>query len=547
MKNLIILPSSDSIKSKLKKSAICDILLTDTMCYGTINTNNTEVKINIKQFYTDLNYFGELNDLLLNTKKYLSNYDLKIVIDNQEIDLTDAIVSDCSYEVFSIIGIVNRIRELNKEKSYERILIFGNNNQYKLLSKVLSLVDLPVKHFVQRSFVSKDISQRIKILLKGAYLNLKLKSNVNIENKILTYFGASYYYKKISDCKAFDILTINGVTTKDQLKGINSSRNFNLINWKSFIYPIIKTKFKGDNNKKDIISIIIDQIIDNYYTKSQLLAHSFYSKLSKTRPLSILFTNPSFIEAGVLIQVCKDLNIQTLLLNGGAFSIIQQYITPQVNNYLVWGNYYKDVLIENGIDSERIIISGSPFINFENRNISDKKIQSIGIVSTGFTNGYGNEYWRVIAKGIEHIKNAKFVIRPHPLEDNNSFYDYLKIWFKNISYEIDQSFSLNDFLFSCELIIHQSSTVGIEAIARGIPSIDIDPFDVNKNAPFNCFTIPVKIQTENQLQGAINFYMNENWHQTFSEQSKLFIDNLYNLTGKESLMTTCKILEADIL
>ena len=81
--------------------------------------------------------------------------------------------------------------------------------------------------------------------------------------------------------------------------------------------------------------------------------------------------------------------------------------------------------------------------------------------------------------------NYNISIRPHPLEQIDSYNQYKKHWFKEYAsrVEIDETLALSEWLINQRIIISPTSTSSLEAYLLGIPIINID--ELAGNADYN--------------------------------------------------------------
>jgi surface carbohydrate biosynthesis protein len=175
--------------------------------------------------------------------------------------------------------------------------------------------------------------------------------------------------------------------------------------------------------------------------------------------------------------------------------------SPKVNeiirDYFVWGLAYKELLLQTkSIDEQKIHITGHPKMDVLKKNLTPKAIAKSAIlfcsnftVANGFLKnesmiagmekagviGASSYYDGLVEMKREFIDLAKelansgseVIFRPHPFEDTKFYLDV----FKETNVTLDLSNDAIDSIDKSFVVIQNSSTTGIEAILRNVPTI----------------------------------------------------------------------------
>ena len=193
----------------------------------------------------------------------------------------------------------------------------------------------------------------------------------------------------------------------------------------------------------------------------------------------------------------------------------------------VQGNAIKRKLIDNGIDSSRITVTGNPLFDkyFALRKITRKEAM-LSINSSDFTTSDIHEYKIIVycTEVIEYIygkdylykinttlkatfdslcNNIKIVIKLHPAESKESK-KYYKELFNGDRYFIVEDINLGNLFRSASLMIAHFSATIMETIAVGTPVLMIDINCDNSRHEYIPYHDMVVAQTEEQIVYKIN-------------------------------------------
>ena len=374
-------------------------------------------------------------------------------------------------------------------------------------------------------------------LLKNPKLNIFIFDfRINIR-KLKQYLLSQFTIKKDNiDIFFFEIFRdLNLRIKKRTLKHIENNYKIwlkeikiNKIN-KKFIYndfnlwPIVK--------KKIITAIKTDfrRIIENCLIIEFLLKH---------KKINLIILNSSDIEFEYLhVLVSNNLNISSLIIDHGLPGLDTVPLTPFPNpftKYAIWGGTHKQAFVQKGINSERIIRTGSPrfdkYIQINNNPQLKSKIKKlvfedfhIGInkkivflsppLSFFFNFGaYPSEIEKIITcilKGIKNLSNIYLIIKLHPMDESLDLYNELIEEFGINNASAVRHYNSFNLLVSCDCLITKYSTIGLEAMILGKPVICLNFYKekihyiVNKAAfeLSNCNELPSIIKNffENPL------------------------------------------------
>lgn len=543
---LIVTPHHSALIAHIQAypDGVHDVLFTSQMCTGTCTIAGGKVESTVVDYSSDVNFFKRVAYLFREVKESLEQYDLTTLAHSVKLDLTSALISDLSYAILQKVLLAERVMDLHKNKSYTDILFSGDDELHARTASALKRIGYPVMYIGpdrKPSYRLIPVTEKLRFAVKSLILQAKMTSlKSRVKGNILAYISTPYYAKKLIATQSVSITDIMfGVSSKKQAKKVHGISYGTLITWRSVLIkiysqPRVKDLVYPAARKKTVISFFVSEALPPLYCKAQMLIDSYIDMLKKISPSVILVTMPSIVDCACLIITARALGIPVAVLNAGALTILDQYLIPPVDKYFAWGAYYRSLLIEKGVSERDIVVTGTPFNEMPHDEIEfSDKVNRIGIVGAGFLYGTGNSYWKLIADGLRgNFQNIEVIIRPRPWENTKDFYRMLVLWFDGIPYQVDTQGEVSGFIRYCDLIFHHNSTVGIEAILQGKPAIDVDLFGENRNAPFDLFTLPMRVKNSSDFIRSLKYFQKDKeWHKHFKEERKTFLMSLFASTG----------------
>lgn len=248
---------------------------------------------------------------------------------------------------------------------------------------------------------------------------------------------------------------------------------------------ILNQKIRDFANKEGYNIILPVDMLMNIVSRflAELKWQSFVLRLLRPRRILIVDGIPDG-----LIVAAKKRGVKTYELQHGFISYVKsEYIIssnfrhlknkmPVTDYVCVFGNYFKDFLLQSGFwDKENIIVLGSASV--EKKRASSKPIFDFNRIEAIFT---GQPSMFSHSKFFLHEMSklsfcGKIYIKPHPLErlENINFYKKLVEDNKNKFAFVQPSENIMDSLNEKNLLISYYSTTLIEAAALGYPCITI--------------------------------------------------------------------------
>ena len=246
-------------------------------------------------------------------------------------------------------------------------------------------------------------------------------------------------------------------------QGFPVAGGFNLI-FKTFILKIKIRKYSFNqlvdiNFKK--LCLEYDQMLEKWLIKSQVSA-------------IIVPNDVSFFERR-LIRIAKNNNIPSFVfLHGlpGRYNIIDDNRTDYL---IVWGDKIKENYINNGFNTNKILVSGHPNYSLTKKiNLLPTSFDNVLVLTKSLNGNHHSDgvvlgdrgnlilYLLSIENVLRRLGVNRVRYRPHPSENIKWYQQYLDPVFF-----IPDTYLLNDAINNATLIIGPTSTIFLESLFRG--------------------------------------------------------------------------------
>jgi hypothetical protein len=356
---------------------------------------------------------------------------------------------------------------------------------------------IKAKNTVQKSRYKKIFNSKTQIRLDTF---LKSKNNIpSLKNKLL-FIVPTFYRRKFFDTKKkiftngeYIQQSIINLLDNDQVVGIDVDYTFSgdkkiLQERLAEIIPWIPFEYFINNNKNKMHSIFVTNYLNlisssNFqqlfiYDEISLwpvIKHTFYEMsfgpyipfylkiidsfkkyFSMEPPKSVFLPYETGPMALAIIAVCKKLGIQTIgIQHGYIYKYSSMYcFGPFINKdhnssfpipdkTLLFGDYVKQMLIDDGYPAEKLVVFGNPAF-FDLEKITDiidpKKLQNFFSIRSNqkiilFTTGklqrcytghgkydYDEQIWKKLLQSFGNDSNYYIILKPHPAEKNIAIY-----------------------------------------------------------------------------------------------------------------------------
>ena len=287
---------------------------------------------------------------------------------------------------------------------------------------------------------------------------------------------------KISDIR-LKIISIQKFYDKDQDNNYKKEKR-KIRLWSK---KIKKLKSKNSNLIKQIFGIYFVNLL-----KQRLkFVHASENLLSQNKIKTIISSDTSDSRCRIIVGLSNSFNIKSLEVQYGAYSneaIEFKYFISDL--IFVWGKKHKDLMINFGIEPQRIIVTGPLRLDFYQNLFSKPINKSVLYIPTHSmppsVPKIVNKMNLWFNKLVKNNPDFNFIAKPHPLDKFNSIEKS-----RNLRI-LDSKEDLRKYVFNCDYVITCGSTLTLDAIILNKKVIMLNPtgwesfsYEVWKNFPIS--------------------------------------------------------------
>lgn len=342
-------------------------------------------------------------------------------------------------------------------KTPKALFLCGSNHHLILFNSILKELDgWNSVFYINQSYINASKSKDMKKIL----CDLKLKHEFipKEDMKSIMQYVSSIFEKENPDIV---------ITPHDQT-------------------PMARLFIKISNSMSIPTLMVQDGLFDFNYKREILLKNRTHNRMKffLNLPLQLL----RFLKSKKSLKY--KINTIWFELKHGKKGTKTIYGTGESTKIAVFGDSTKEFLVSMGVNSNKIVITGSPKFDplfFKNqevknqetnkRNNNPKKVLVLTqpMVEAGFWTGKQREsFIRSIIDSTSNIDNIELIFKLHPLEHK---VDYEKIVKFHRNVEVIKNSPLDDIIQSSDLCITIFSTAGLEAMILKKPLIIINLFN----------------------------------------------------------------------
>lgn len=238
--------------------------------------------------------------------------------------------------------------------------------------------------------------------------------------------------------------------------------------------------------------------------------------LVRYRVKSLLLTSDAHHGERLFTLIANQLDIPSLVIQHGATLDEWGYVPLYATRFAAWGNSSRQWLIEKGVPSEKIVVTGSPRSDqFVCRNLSMSREDFCSQMSIPISD------WLIlwVVDPIPETKNrvilqrligviralpwAHLIIRPHPGSPQVSWLTDIVTGQERVLVSSVEE-NLYDLLSIVDMVIIQCSTVGIEAMLFDKPVLIFEPGPIAEtNVLYENTEAVVRVTTDEQLHQVV--------------------------------------------
>ncbi len=243
------------------------------------------------------------------------------------------------------------------------------------------------------------------------------------------------------------------------------------------LWPILKSIFRDLN-----FTIFKNYIYRLNVTKKIILSYNPKAIVVLNNPQDIIYNAKKF---GVPVISMQCASVEDLIYLG----------LVSADRVTVDGEYWKNILINRGMLSYKILVTGQPRFDIVFKNMDyykrekrrslfnklgiDKKKKLIVFVGNPITPSMGlfefeyRESIRMVYRAVKNEKGVQLLIKMHPFECNFRIYTEIAKEMGLCGISIVNDIDKWELLFACDVLITHASTMGYDAIIVDKPVISL--------------------------------------------------------------------------
>jgi len=158
---------------------------------------------------------------------------------------------------------------------------------------------------------------------------------------------------------------------------------------------------------------------------------------------------------------------KTLVIQHGFPGLHYAYVPVFANYLAVWGHEHFQWFSNNGVPEEKLIVTGNPRFDTIQYTPCRHKERPSKVVLLTSINRQVNENLLVFTLEALNDLNIPLLIKPHPSDNMTVHLEPIIRDFHVMAKVVNRGMQLKDIIHSCDIVITENSTAGVEALALG--------------------------------------------------------------------------------
>jgi UDP-N-acetylglucosamine 2-epimerase len=222
--------------------------------------------------------------------------------------------------------------------------------------------------------------------------------------------------------------------------------------------------------------------LKNRYNNIRALIDYLEILIAQSSLKGILIGNDTTSQGKALSLICQRKRVPVYAIQHGLITRDWTHRMHSVDTFFTFGQKSKDILVENGMDQEKIIVSGAPYLDsFKPQDFLKPTVKPyILVLLSGYGHGTSFEHYQDILALLFRFFSANpklaFVIKPHRKEKREMYLQKIaKLNLQNVRViDEDSSKTVFDYIAESSLVITGNSYTALESMLLDKPVISID-------------------------------------------------------------------------
>ena len=260
------------------------------------------------------------------------------------------------------------------------------------------------------------------------------------------------------------------------------------------------------------------------------------------------------------VMVADKLRIPSLLVLHGPttapFSDIKLPI--YATKAAIWGELTKKWFVEKGCSPSKLVITGCPrFDEYVKKNpktihrVGARKLQLMRkkktiMIAAGPLQTSGHRLLvEPLISSLNQLNDIQLVIKLHPLDQNpDLYYPVIRNMKSSVPVSIVRDFDLHSLLRLCDVVVTESSTVGLEAMILGKPVISINFSDSPDILPYAKSGAAISVYRPSALLEALKKVLyDKRVQRKLKDAQKKFVQRYASTPGEASQLVVKLLMD----
>ena len=285
-----------------------------------------------------------------------------------------------------------------------------------------------------------------------------------------------------------------------------------------------------------------------------IYVNGFDAFLESTRPSCIVFDYEHLHPWAVLALIARRRGVKTLNLMHAEIYSRYAWAPLLSSEIAVWGELQRKSLLSYGVLPEQIKVCGCPRLKPDikvdvvsvRKRLGLDASRPIALLATNpIAWEYREKQVRVFAGATKGVERVQGVVRLHPSEKIEA-YSQLAIECSWLKFLDANSWTLEEALKISRVIVNHDSTVGDDALAYGVPVIELDVLPIgltNGKKLVDEAKCPLA-RCESELRKEIaRIVLDDAVFESLIEASRPFVHNLFFAFGEQAAENTANAIK----
>lgn len=516
------------------------------------------VKFKMEDDYETDSLYINLDKLAIKISKKICE---NLKINYRGVNLMDLIYFELYHIIHLSMKYLRLLNEIIKKERPKEIIVFETNSFLFLDKEFSSKIIKPIfngKLIIKKYSISKEKEKKDKNIFRIIGVLQKILSEIKLKfirdsDKGIFTSGGEIYFKDALDLllknKKNKIIEFNDSLSKSffiKYKYIpfyefSGKKDIHQEKLKKDIKELIQKinsinfskEYEIETYLSDILKEWLCNIIEDKFSKISKMINEMIYLIKKNKIDIVLLSQDALMFSKTIARVAELFNIPSIVfLHGLPCGSLVGFMPLESRYIFVYGEKLKEWFIENGAFKSKVKVIGCPrYDSFIKNKCRNKEKTILYVVES--TNSYNlvpdrdltkkqqKQILKKIFKTMKKFPEYKLIIKTKRGWDMNELPKIIAQKEKFENFRIIEKTDNLKLLNDSEIVIINSSTMGIEALILDKPVVSISVKEHDKFNPYKNIKSVEVTYTEKQLEEAIKRIITDKKTREFSKEKEL--------------------------